>query len=316
MLLISNTSYYWTKWSSWFILIGFALFLALILMNVFSLIKLSKKSLKNSKCFPPLIYTLTIILSIIYPSGVIDYEQFQSEIILSADREGVANCMTRLYFRKDNSIEEKQYCFGYYYKKGHYVRKQDIFFIYGLNDTTIFDIAKLTYNVDEIGHVNKKLEYYNYGDTMQRPLIYDAFDEETECKAISLNSKNTDYAFLVDRLDTMKLLLFEQKKGSVRINRDGSSMGGSYYPLFKKYPVGNPISFMRKYNGGIPLETNYYYSNDTLMVQYYEWSDMGCVCLKDLTKKDFETLFKEIKEMISKKKGEPINVIRIIKKQR
>lgn len=82
----------------------------------------------------------------------------------------------------------------------------------------------------------------------------------------------------------------------------------SYYPLNNKFPVGYPIAFIRKYKGGIPLETMYYFSNEILMVQYYEWSDLDCKCLQNLTVHDFEKKYLEIKDRIVKELGEPIDI--------
>jgi len=153
------------------------------------------------------------------------------------------------------------------------------------------------------------LNYYKLGDTSSAPRIYEAYDIDTKCPDFDLNLDSSNFEFLQTRLDTNSLILFEKRKKSKPVNRDYSSMGGSYYPLSSKFPVGNPISFIREYKSGIPLETNYYYSDGRLMVQYYEWSSLGCECFNNVSKSDFETTFHWIKTEIIKKKGKPVKII-------
>ena len=67
----------------------------------------------------------------IFPGGIIDFEKFESETILIAQREGVANCTNRLKFKVDGSFLERAVCFGIEEIRGNYKLKGDtIFFEY------------------------------------------------------------------------------------------------------------------------------------------------------------------------------------------
>lgn len=133
--LTINTSYYWEgKLGFWampvtvlLILIYLGIGLAL-LREIFFAVK--EKLANKSRLF--LVAFLTIILTIIFikPFGIINFDEFEGTNVLIAEREGVANCMTTLKLKSNNTFRQKSVCFGITEITGNYHFK---------NDTIYFD---------------------------------------------------------------------------------------------------------------------------------------------------------------------------------
>src|SRR5690606_32139893 len=74
------------------------------------------------------IIAIVLTSAFFFPRGIIDFEKFESDSILIAQREGVANCMTTLKLRKDSSFVEREVCFGITKTTGTYKVKGDTIF--------------------------------------------------------------------------------------------------------------------------------------------------------------------------------------------
>lgn len=91
------------------------------------------------------IMTIVLTLTFFFPGGLINFEIFESESILIAQREGVANCMTTLRLKKNNKFVERSVCFGITETTGEYTLKKDTIFFenisVGRNENDYFKFA-------------------------------------------------------------------------------------------------------------------------------------------------------------------------------
>lgn len=134
--LIINTAYYWEgKLGVFAMLTSLLLILTFLVLTVllFRQIYISIKEKFSDK--PRLIVigtlTLTLLLPFFFPGGIVNFEKFESESILIAQREGVANCLTTLKLKANNEFKERNVCFGITEISGTYYQKGDtIFFDY------------------------------------------------------------------------------------------------------------------------------------------------------------------------------------------
>ncbi len=76
---------------------------------------------------------IVLCLTIYRPFGLINYEKFEGNDILIAEREGIANCMTYIKLKENNNFTNREFCFGETEIKGEYKIK---------NDTIYFDNVK------------------------------------------------------------------------------------------------------------------------------------------------------------------------------
>lgn len=90
------------------------------------------------------IMVIVLITSLLFPYGIINFEKFESESLLIAQREGAANCMTTLELKSDNTFIERKVCFGLAETKGVYRI---------VNDTIYFQNVSLG---------RREKEYYQY----------------------------------------------------------------------------------------------------------------------------------------------------------
>lgn len=69
-----------------------------------------------------------LLLTFLFPTGLINFDRLEGEDLLVAEREGVANCMTTLKLKEHNKFIEREVCFGVTETKGHYELKNDTIF--------------------------------------------------------------------------------------------------------------------------------------------------------------------------------------------
>ena len=250
-----------------------------------------------------------VILISLFSNCFRNHRKLIENSILYANSEGVAGCMTHLYFQKDGTIIKKSVCFGITTMDGTYNKQLDTFLIEGLNpDTTKTDLAIINKRYDKIGQIYKRLLYFRNADTLRNPIIYDAFDDETECPDKKEITDNTDFSSVNQRFSRNELLFFEKSNTPILFGSK-TFMSESYYPNVYQTKLDSAISFYRKYNQGIPLETYYYFSNDTLMVKYYEWSSGGCKCLYYLENDDYMNVYQQIISKLIILSGNPKEVV-------
>ncbi|WP_116790082.1 hypothetical protein [Flavobacterium psychrotrophum] len=132
--LLVNTSYFWEGKLFGLSLLVFLIlaitYVVLVIIAVVQVVLVIKERFKNRPrniVFATLLVVVALVA--IFPRGIIRYDLFESEILLMAQREGVANCTINLKLRKNNTYTLKEVCFGISDKSGSYeVRNDTIFF--------------------------------------------------------------------------------------------------------------------------------------------------------------------------------------------
>lgn len=132
-LLVLNTSYYWQgKLGFWALLVFLILFVVFVVLGILVVVEiynaLIEKFKDKNKVLKIGIVLPILLLTFFYPFGLIDFEKFEGNVILIAQREGVANCMTTLKLKDNNKFKEKSVCFGINEIKGNYNFKNDTIF--------------------------------------------------------------------------------------------------------------------------------------------------------------------------------------------
>jgi len=143
--LVVNTMYFWEAKLG---LYAFPVFLILVVIYlglgialVIQIYFLIKEKLTDKKRLITIgLLTFVILVTFLRPCGIIDFDKLESKNILVAEREGAANCMTRLKLKDDFTFKERIVCFGVSETKGNY-RFQ--------NDTIYFDNVRPGLNEDD-----------------------------------------------------------------------------------------------------------------------------------------------------------------------
>jgi hypothetical protein len=148
--LTVNTSYFWETplgvfaFPTFFILIAYFLTLLILLLRQFFL-TFNEKFIHKERIV--LIGSMTFVLttSFLFPSGLINFSSFESENILIAQREGVANCMTTLKLKANQKFIVRNACFGVSETIGSYTLKYDTVFFdkifLGRHQTGFYEFA-------------------------------------------------------------------------------------------------------------------------------------------------------------------------------
>jgi hypothetical protein len=143
--LLVNTIYFWEAklglyaFPAFLILVVIYLGLGIALVKqIYSLIK--EKLTDKKRMITIGLLTFVILVTFLRPFGIIDFDKLEGENILVAEREGAANCMTRLKLKDDFTFKERIVCFGVSETKGNY-RFQ--------NDTIYFDNVSVGINEDD-----------------------------------------------------------------------------------------------------------------------------------------------------------------------
>lgn len=81
-----------------------------------------------------LYYILSIIIlivtSIFNPSGLVDWEKYEKDSILTATRIGTVNCQTIIQLRSNNRFKYTSICFGRDFYFGSFSRSNDTLYLY------------------------------------------------------------------------------------------------------------------------------------------------------------------------------------------
>lgn len=131
--LLVNTTYYWegkmgmfAMVTLLFLILYFLVLIVLLLGQTFFAIR---EKLKNGqRLFLIGLMTVVLGLSFFYPGGLINFDKFERDSLLIAQREGAANCMTTLKLRDDKTFIERNVCFGVTETTGSYNIKDDTIF--------------------------------------------------------------------------------------------------------------------------------------------------------------------------------------------
>jgi hypothetical protein len=134
-----NTTYYWEGKLGLFSIPAFVLLVVVYLGLAIALLRQIyfsvKEKFKQKQRFI-LIGLLTIVLLLTYfkPLGIVDFDKFEGNDVLIAEREGAANCLTTLKLKDDYTFRERIGCFGVSEIKGTFRV---------VNDTIYFDNIQL-----------------------------------------------------------------------------------------------------------------------------------------------------------------------------
>ncbi|MCU0451012.1 MAG: hypothetical protein MUC97_14430 [Bernardetiaceae bacterium] len=128
--LLVNTTYYWEGKMGMFAMVTFLLLILYYLVLTILLLGQTffaiREKLKNrTRLFLIGIMTTVLGLSFIYPGGLINFDKLESVSVFIAQREGVANYMTTLKLRADQTFIERNVCFGVSETTGTYNIKGD-----------------------------------------------------------------------------------------------------------------------------------------------------------------------------------------------
>ena len=141
--LAINTMYYW-YWKlgvyafpiPFVIIIIYLVFVIALLRQLYLSIK--EKFVCKSRLLVIGVLTFVLVSAFLKPTGLIDFEKFEGNDVLVAEREGAANCYSFLKLKDDFTFRKRSICFGASEIKGKFHLQ---------NDTIYFDDVK--YGVDE-----------------------------------------------------------------------------------------------------------------------------------------------------------------------
>ena len=131
--LLVNTVYYWEGTLGIFAMLTFLLMvLYFIVLAVLLYVQIFRAITEKLRDKPRLyligLMTGVLALAFFFPNGIVDFEKMESDAVLIAQREGVANCMITLKLRKDYTFKSREVCFGVDEITGTYRIKGDTVF--------------------------------------------------------------------------------------------------------------------------------------------------------------------------------------------
>lgn len=121
-----NTSYFWSggippPWSLLILLLLIGLYGVLIVALVLQVAYASEEKFRNKQRYANIVVVALAVFLVGYsPTGMIDFERFESKDLLIARREGVAKCMTTVQLKKNKRFRERDVCFGVKKVEGRY----------------------------------------------------------------------------------------------------------------------------------------------------------------------------------------------------
>ncbi|MDB5127176.1 hypothetical protein [Mucilaginibacter sp.] len=130
LFLLINTQYFWEGMLGGFAIpltLVFAITFLVLVFQVFRQIYLSVRERFRDKqrIYRVGLVIVLLILVVLRPFGLIDYRVFESENVLVAEREGVANCMTTLMLKESGRFKMRSVCFGVDEETGTYTINKD-----------------------------------------------------------------------------------------------------------------------------------------------------------------------------------------------
>lgn len=140
-----NTSYFWQPLIGilaipiFLLLIGLYLVLTgLLIGQLFFSIR--EKFTDKQRLLVIALLATVLTLTIVKPTGLINFDKLEGEDLLIAQREGSANCMITFKLKENNKFLERNVCFGVTEVRGDYQL---------VGDTIIFSNVKLGRNQSE-----------------------------------------------------------------------------------------------------------------------------------------------------------------------
>ncbi|WP_422083283.1 hypothetical protein [Ulvibacterium sp.] len=172
--LAINTSYFWIGNLGIFAILIFGLVFILFFVLLAFLIGQMKSLVKgrhNDKQRIILVGTMVFVLvtSLLFPTGIINFEKFDSESLLIAQREGAANCMTTLKLKENNKFMERNVCFGISETKGDYRIVNDTIYFHnvslGLHEKEFYEYAIIKKRKNSVSFIGEIVRYESLADT-------------------------------------------------------------------------------------------------------------------------------------------------------
>lgn len=134
--LTVNTAYFWGKELG---LVAVVVFLILLVVYIGLIIAfiwqvyclLGEEETAISRLMSVGVLGIVLLITLLNPRGLIDFEKLEGGNVLVAQAEGVANCTITLNLRDNFTFKETSVCFGVSEKSGHYYLQNDtIYFRY------------------------------------------------------------------------------------------------------------------------------------------------------------------------------------------
>ncbi len=115
--LLINTSYYWEGKLGLFAIAAFVLLVAVyiglavgFLQQLYFLWK--EKFKQKGRLYLAGLLLAVLLLSSLWPSGLINFDKLEGRDVLVAEREGAVNCVTILKLKENFTFRERTGCFG------------------------------------------------------------------------------------------------------------------------------------------------------------------------------------------------------------
>ncbi len=185
-LFFINTSYFWEDLPGlWDIGVTIFLLLYFIILSVCLLSEIYKaireKLRDRQRVLSVTAVGLILALTVLFPSGLIDFKRLEGKDILIAQREGAANCMTTFRLKKNKRFIQKSVCFGIEKKKGSYYIENDTIFLNNNSrvDSTGYSFAIIQLDSTHTGNAKGEINLYrNKDDKEPLFLLITKYDQE------------------------------------------------------------------------------------------------------------------------------------------
>jgi hypothetical protein len=157
-----TTTYYWEGKLGLFAIPAFLLLVVVyvglgiaLVRQIYFLIK--EKFADKQRFLKVGLLTIVLALTFYKPFGLIDFDKFEGDDLLIAEREGSANCLTTLKLKEDFTFRERIGCFGVseikgtfrvandtiYFENIQLGRHEDSFYKFAVIKPTKFDNPKI-----------------------------------------------------------------------------------------------------------------------------------------------------------------------------
>ena len=178
--LIVNTNYFWEGKLGFFAFpVDFLLVIVFLVLGFLLLRQLffafREKFIDKQRLVIIGILVIVVTVTVLKPNGLINFDKLQGKDLLVAEREGAANCMTRLKLKENTTFTERTVCFGVMEIKGNYELKGDTIFFKDIgfvrHESGYYKFAVIRKSDSEkTKYLGDIVMYKSYSDTTGRDL--------------------------------------------------------------------------------------------------------------------------------------------------